>query len=100
MLESGSRAREPRPRFSLAVAKSSVLSFLITVAAALPVVLVLMLVDPVHLAFQAASATAVLLLFLAGYVWAPIAGVGRWRAGLVLTGIGLVITLSTLVIGG
>ncbi|GEM_PF-5578391 len=100
VLESGARSLEPHPRFSREVLRSSLLSFVITVATALPVVAIMMLVVPVHLAFQVSSVTVVLLLFLTGFTWAPIAGVSRWRAGLVLTGIGLLITLSTLVIGG
>lgn len=100
VLDSGTKSLEPQRPFSLGVVKSGLLAFLITVVTALPVTLIILLVDPVSLAFQTASATAVVLLFLVGYVWAPFAGVSRWRAGLVLMGIGLLITLSTLVIGG
>jgi VIT1/CCC1 family predicted Fe2+/Mn2+ transporter len=100
VLESGTRSLEPRPRFSLAILKSGVLAFIITVASALPVVLVMILVEPVELAFQVASATVMLLLFLTGFVWAPYAGIGRLRAGFALMGIAILITLSTLAIGG
>jgi hypothetical protein len=100
ILESGTRSLEPRPRFSFAILKSSVLAFAITVIASLPVVLTLLVVSPVDLAFQMASAIAAFLLFLTGFVWAPFAGIGRWRAGAALMGIGLLITLSTLFIGG
>lgn len=100
VLESGSRSLEPHPRFSLAVLKSGVLAFMITVVASFPSVAIMLLIHPVVLAFQAASATVVLLLFLTGFVWAPFAGISRWRAGFALMGIGLLITLSTLVIGG
>jgi VIT1/CCC1 family predicted Fe2+/Mn2+ transporter len=100
ILESGTRSLEPRPRFSFTILKSSVFAFAITVIASLPVVLVLLAVSPVELAFLMASAIAALLLFLTGFVWAPFAGIGRWRAGTALMGIGLLITLSTLFIGG
>ncbi len=100
VLESGSRSLEPRPRFRRTILKSGALSFMITVTASLPVSLMMLLVNPVGLAFQAASATAALLLFLTGFTWAPFAGIGRWRAGMALMGIGLLITLSTLLIGG
>lgn len=100
VLESGGRSLEPLPQFRREILMSSLFSFVITVATALPVAVMMMLFDPVQLAFQIASATVVLLLFFAGFTWAPTAGVSRLRAGLVLTGIGLLITLSTLVIGG
>ncbi|MDW5563731.1 MAG: hypothetical protein SA339_10940 [Methanomassiliicoccus sp.] len=100
VLESGMRAIEPQPRFSPAIIKGGVLAFIITVTAAIPVVLVLVLIAPIHLAFLMASATAAVLLFLTGFVWAPFAGIGRWQAGLALMGIGLLISLSTLFIGG
>jgi VIT1/CCC1 family predicted Fe2+/Mn2+ transporter len=100
VLESGNRALEPHPKFSLSVLKGSLIAFMITVAASFPVVLTVMLVNPIELAHTAASAIAVLLLFLTGFVWAPLAGISRWRAGVALMGIGLLITLSTLFIGG
>jgi VIT1/CCC1 family predicted Fe2+/Mn2+ transporter len=76
------------------------LSLLITVAATLSVVLPLLLVEPLELAFQVASGSVILLLFLTGFIWAPFAGVGQWRAGLGMMSIGIVITLCTLVFGG
>lgn len=100
ILESGSMSLEPCPRFGREVLKSAGLSFAITVLAALPAVAALMLIGPVVLAFQVATATVVALLFFLGFAWAPVAGVARWKAGLALSGIGLLIALSTLVIGG
>lgn len=100
ILESGSISLEPCPRFGKEVFKGAGLSFAITVIAALPAVSALMLIGPVVLAFQAASTAVVVLLFLLGFAWAPVAGVARWKVGLALSGIGLLIALSTLIIGG
>lgn len=72
----------------------------LTVLAALPLVVPLLLITPLSLGLRVASLVAMGLLFLAGYLWAPYAGLRKERVGLVMMGVGGVITLATLVLGG
>lgn len=100
ILDSEHRAVGRPPRFSAGHFYGGLTCLFLTVMSALPLVVPLLLVEPLSLGLRVSSLLAVVLLFLAGYVWAPYAGLKRGKAGLVMMGVGLVITLATLVLGG
>jgi hypothetical protein len=100
IVDSESRAGDRLSTFSVPHFYGGITCLFLTVLAALPVVAPLLLITPLSLGLRVASFVAMGLLFLAGYLWAPYAGLRRERAGLVMLGVGAVITLATVVLGG
>ncbi len=100
IMDSESRAVGRPLRFSVGHFYGGLACLLITILAALPLVVPLLLITSLSLGLRVASLLAVGLLFLAGYLWAPYAGLRKEWAGLGMMGVGAVITLATLVLGG
>jgi hypothetical protein len=100
VMDSASRAVGRPLRFSAGHFYGGLTCLLLTVLAAVPMVVPLLLIDPLSFGLRVASTMAIALLFLTGYLWAPYAGLRRWRAGLAMMAVGAVITLATLVLGG
>jgi hypothetical protein len=100
IVDSESRAIARLSSLSISHLYGGVTCLLLTVLAALPLVVPLLLISPLSLGLRVASFLAMGLLFLAGYLWAPYAGLRKERAGLVMLAVGAVITLATLVLGG
>ncbi len=100
IVDSESRAVGRPVRFHVVHLYGGATCLILTVLAALPLVVPLLLITPLSLGLRVASLVAMGLLFLAGYLWAPYAGLRKERVGLLMMGVGGVITLATLVLGG
>ena len=74
--------------------------FLIVVLAALPVVLPFALMKDVGAALNVSRAIAIAMLFLGGFALGRPAGYGAWRAGLVMTVLGVVLVGVIKSLGG
>ncbi len=100
IMVSGSRASEDPGHHGRALILGGISYFIITLVPAIVVVLPLLLIEPLELAVRISSLLAAALLFLTGYMWAPLAGMGRLSTGLILLMVGIIITLATLLMGG
>lgn len=75
-------------------------TFLVAVAAAIPVVLPLLLPVSAELRVRASNTVAFAMLFLMGYRWAQYAGGKPLRTGLLLAILGVVMVLVAIPLGG
>jgi len=74
--------------------------FCLTLAAALPAVLPLLLINPPTLALRVSNLLVVGLLFFVGYHWAKHVDANPWQAGLGLMALGLALVGVAVVLGG
>jgi len=74
--------------------------FGIAVAAALPAVLPLLIIDHPWLALRISNLLVVGLLFVVGYHWAKYVDANPWQAGLGLTTLGLALVVVAILLGG
>jgi VIT1/CCC1 family predicted Fe2+/Mn2+ transporter len=100
VLDSENRAVGRPLRFSAGHFYGGLTCLVLTILAAVPMIMALLLIEPLSLGLRVASLTAMALLFFTGYYWAPYAGLRKWRAGLGTMGAGAVITLATQILGG
>ena len=74
--------------------------FCIVLAASLPAVLPLLLIDHPWLALRISNLLVVGLLFVVGYHWAKYVDASPWPAGLALMGLGLALVAVAILLGG
>jgi hypothetical protein len=74
--------------------------FCIALAASLPAVLPLLLIDHPWLALRISNLLVVGLLFIVGYHWAKYVDASPWIAGLGLMGLGLALVAVAILLGG
>jgi VIT1/CCC1 family predicted Fe2+/Mn2+ transporter len=74
--------------------------FCIALAASLPAVLPLLLIDRPWLALRISNLLVVGLLFVVGYHWAKYVDASPWAAGLGLMGLGLALVTVPILLGG
>jgi hypothetical protein len=74
--------------------------FCIALAASLPAVLPLLLIDHPWLALRISNLLVVALLFVVGYHWAKYVDATPWLAGLGLMGLGLALVAVAILLGG
>jgi hypothetical protein len=74
--------------------------FCIAIAASLPAVLPLLLIDHPWLALRISNLLVVGLLFVVGYHWAKYVDASPWPAGLALMGLGLALVAVAILLGG
>ena len=74
--------------------------FCIALAASLPAVLPLLLIDRPWLALRISNLLVVVLLFVVGYHWAKYVDASPWAAGLGLMGLGLALVTVAILLGG
>jgi hypothetical protein len=74
--------------------------FCIALAASLPAVLPLLLIDQPWLALRISNLLVVGLLFVVGYHWAKYVDANPWAAGLALMGLGLALVAVAIPLGG
>ena len=74
--------------------------FVLVTATAVPAALPFLIFDDLQLALRVSNALLVLLLFLVGHRWAKYIDLNPWRAGLLLTLIGMALVALAIVLGG
>jgi hypothetical protein len=80
--------------------KGGVAVFVVNVLATAPVVIPFLIFSKPHVALRISNALLILLLFLAGYSWGKQAEANRWRAGLGLMLLGLILVGVAIPLGG
>ncbi len=80
--------------------KAGMSSFVITVLAALPAIIPLLLIPDLTSALFAASALGSVALFFVGYTMSKYIGTNRWRMALVMTLVGWSVTIMATFMGG
>ncbi|NCA74356.1 MAG: hypothetical protein EOM93_05900 [Gammaproteobacteria bacterium] len=80
--------------------KAGMSSFVITVLAALPAIIPLLLIPDLTSALFAASALGSVALFFVGYTMSKYIGANRWRMALVMTLVGWSVTIMATFMGG
>lgn len=97
----GLSKREPEPT---RVIKQDVFTalacFLIVFAATLPVLVPFLLIRNDTLALRVANGLILAMLFGIGWRWAAFANTSRWKTGLTLLGVGMVLVIITIALGG
>lgn len=78
---------------------AGLIAFLVS-ATALPGILPLLLVDDTTIALRISNAAQIGLLFFVGYGWAHYSGANRWRTGLAIALMGVLLVLVAVVLGG
>jgi hypothetical protein len=97
----GAKSVEPEPaKLKKGDVLTGVACFLIVFGAALPVLVPFVLIDNEAAALRVANALMLLMLFVIGWRWAKFANLNRWKTGLALLGLGLVLVGITVVLGG
>jgi VIT1/CCC1 family predicted Fe2+/Mn2+ transporter len=81
-------------------ALAAVAIFLIVVAATFPVVIPFILFEDVGTAMFVSRATALAMLFLGGLTLGRHAGYGSWKAGILMTGLGVALVVAVIALGG
>lgn len=74
--------------------------FLLVVLSTFPVVIPFILIQEAWLAMRVSNAIAIVMLFVAGWTLAHYAGVSRWRYGVGMTVIGVLVVAATIALGG
>jgi VIT1/CCC1 family predicted Fe2+/Mn2+ transporter len=69
-------------------------------ATAIPAVIPLLLLQDGQRALRIANITQIVLLFSVGYGWAHYSGTNRWRAGILITLLGIGLILVAVALGG
>jgi hypothetical protein len=74
--------------------------FLLVFASVFPVVLPFFFTTDVQLAMRLSAAIAIVMMFVCGYEWGRYAGLPRWRTGIVLVLLGVVVEAVVIALGG
>jgi hypothetical protein len=74
--------------------------FLIVFGSALPILVPFLLIERDSVALRASNAVMLAMLFAVGWRWAGFANTNRWKTGLALLGVGLVLVVITIALGG
>jgi VIT1/CCC1 family predicted Fe2+/Mn2+ transporter len=74
--------------------------FLLVVLATFPVVIPFMVFEQTALAMRASNAVSVAMLFAAGWTLASYAGGSRWRGGLAMAVVGILLIIAIIALGG
>ena len=73
---------------------------IITLVATLPIVIPFLFISDPHVALRASNVIAIVMLFVAGYIWAKNAGAKPLKMGLLLAGLGIGLVLIFIPLGG
>jgi VIT1/CCC1 family predicted Fe2+/Mn2+ transporter len=74
--------------------------FLLVLGVTLPILLPFILIENDFTALRVANGLMLAMLFAAGVKWAKFAGISRWKTGLSLLGVGIVLVAVTVLLGG
>ena len=90
----------PRTRLQADDVKGAIACFWLVFASTLPVAIPFLLFDDAHFAVRLSNTLLVAMLFAVGYQWGGLANVGKWTAGAIFTGVGLILVAIAIALGG
>lgn len=93
-------AQQKKPRLSTSDVKAAFLIVLLVFSATLPVVVPFVCTDNVILALRISNAVAVLSMFTCGWLLAGYCGYNKWKTGITMTFIGILLVAGTIALGG
>ncbi|MBE6527561.1 MAG: hypothetical protein E7Z64_00085 [Thermoplasmata archaeon] len=100
MLDRELQSQEEAMTDRMAMAKSSLACFLITILTLIPIVVPVLLISDFMLALEIAAVLSSLILFFVGFYMAPYLGLNRWLTGIVLTAVSLAVAVISTFTGG
>ena len=100
ILDNVQKAEVPRARMTRNDMAGALAVFVLVSATTVPAVLPFLVLDHRRTALRVSNSLLVGLLFLVGYQWAGITTTNRWRAGLTVMIVGLVMVAIGEVLGG
>lgn len=74
--------------------------FLLVFVSTFPLVIPFLVINETRPAVRASHAVGVLMMFFIGRSYGRISGLGAWRMGLAMVGLGLVLVITTIALGG